>query len=111
MSAAAFEVGTLASVEVEWVWGVDEHTKLLLPPLCCCGGCGDINCLHKSEVFISLVRGRFGVTSGGGRKCRMEKWPCWIRAEDAGAVASDHCSETHINRQTESAEAALDADV
>ncbi len=74
--------------------GVDLHTKLFLPPLCSCTECGKSNCLHQSEVFILLVRCRFSVTSGGGRKRRMEKFLCGISAEDAHVVLSDHCSET-----------------
>lgn len=88
MSAAAFDVSTFfpASVEVEWVLGFDLHTKLFLPALCSCTECGKSNCLHQSEVFISLVRCRFAVTSGGGRKCRMEKLLCGISADDARIV-------------------------
>lgn len=73
---------------------VDLHTKLFSLPLCSCAECGESNCLHQSEVFISLVRCRFGVTSSDGRKCRMGKFLCGISAEDAGIVLSDHCGET-----------------
>lgn len=73
--------------------GVDLHTKLFLPPLCSCTECGKSNCLHQSEVFISLVRCRFGVTLGGGRKCRIGEFLCGISAENARIVLSDHCSD------------------
>ena len=62
--------------------GVDLHTELFSPALCSCTECGESNCLHQSEEFISSVRCRFGVTSGGGgggRKCRMGEFLCGIK--------------------------------
>lgn len=71
----------------------DLHTKLFLPPLCSCTECGKSNCLHQSEVFISLGWCRFGVTSGGSRKYRMGKFLYGISTEDTHIVKSDHCGD------------------
>lgn len=96
MSAAAFDVSAFfpASVEVEWVWGFDLHTKLFLPPLCSSIECGKNNCLHQSEVF-NLV-GSVQIRRDVGRRQELQngKLLCGISAEDAHIVLSDHCRET-----------------
>lgn len=87
--------------------GFDLHTKLFSPSLCSCTACGKSNCLHQSEVFISLARCRCGVTPGHSRKCWMEILLCRICAEDAHIVVSLHRWTSCSVNSAEGAEAAL----
>ncbi|KAI9542083.1 hypothetical protein NQZ68_023666, partial [Dissostichus eleginoides] len=62
-SAAAFDVGVFfpASVKVDARFAYKDILSSSLFSLRESGG------LHQSDEFISVVRGRFGETSGGGK--------------------------------------------